>query len=256
MQRKIRKCHEDESVVCEQLADLKTLTPLIAIILSGLFGGTAIINFIISAFFTPSVNTYIYVEPGDKHKAIVTMVNEGKAPAKNLLLTIHSPANISNYKIFSTENYSKLNYPSALQVFVPRFVHGEGSLINVDLMVDPKANISSSEYTVYSTHDQGSVRKVTGDTKPEDAPEALSNLSSNTTLILASVSIVIGVLGYLINRQFHKIKNEEDYTLYRMEQLQKFTEKRLDMVEHTVDNIQKDLSETKKNNNHGRHEGN
>lgn len=52
------------------------------------------------------------------------------------MLTIRSPGDINDSRIFYTENLTiddKLTKPDLLQVHIPRFIHGEGSLVSLDI---------------------------------------------------------------------------------------------------------------------------
>ena len=86
------------------------------------------------------------------------MVNIGGTAAKHVKLTVKAPEEINGYNGFSTENMSlQKAMPRVLQGYIPRFVQGDGSLVNISLMIKatPKINYSKS-YAAFVTHDQGS----------------------------------------------------------------------------------------------------
>jgi hypothetical protein len=132
--------------------------PIITAVIASLIGGSAIINLFVSAFYTPNVNIEIISNKNHGHESTVSVNNRGSAPATNVLLTVEAPANISYYKIFSTENHtekSKLS-PDELQIYMPRLIHGQGSMVRINAVVDEKSNVTLGAYTAYITYDQGS----------------------------------------------------------------------------------------------------
>jgi hypothetical protein len=155
--------------------------PLITAGLTILFGSTAVITYVVAAYLIPNVNVNISSDPDNIHSAYISVKNDGKVSATQLTLTIHNPARLLNHSIFSTENYvENKNYttahPNVLKIFVPRFVQGEGSLISVNLNLDPKAEFNSGQYVVYTTFDQGSVKKTL----------SVKTINANDTLVTSA----------------------------------------------------------------------
>jgi hypothetical protein len=132
--------------------------PIITAVIASLIGGSAIINLFVSAFYTPNVNIEIISNKNHGHESTVSVNNRGSAPATNVLLTVETPANISYYKIFSTENHTEKSKLSSneLQIYMPRLIHGQGSMVRINTVVDEKSNVTLGAYTAYITYDQGS----------------------------------------------------------------------------------------------------
>lgn len=82
-------------------------------------------------------------------------------------------------------------------------MQGEGSLVSVSLDVEPKANISSGQYIVYTTYDQGSVKRVlpvmeTGAPKhaqPIDIWSEFMHLWNENSTWLSIVYAIAAVVG-------------------------------------------------------------
>jgi len=177
------------------------VVPIITTIIVVFFGGTAVFSFIVNAFLTPDVNVNLSKSPNDKYSAYISVTNLGRVSAKQMTLTIDNPAKILNHTIFSTEEYSEnKNYsnthPKILKIFIPRFVQGEGSVINVNLKVDPTVNIDSGQYVVYTTYDQGSVRKIlpVSEQAVSAEPEQFKYYDPIILGITAAVAAVIGII--------------------------------------------------------------
>lgn len=119
------------------MPDWKSIgVPVIVAIIAGTVSLiSAYTNFIISSFFTPNIQ--ISKESAGKlnDKIIIDITNNGTAAAKSLRLTVQAPPNTSFIRpIFSTEKYSENNTgaPTKLEMYVPRFVQGTGSLIRIE----------------------------------------------------------------------------------------------------------------------------
>jgi hypothetical protein len=48
-----------------------------------------------------------------------------------------------------------------LKIHIPRFVEGEGSLVTIDAVTNPRPNNTAEDYSVYTTYDVGSSKLVT-----------------------------------------------------------------------------------------------
>ena len=71
-------------------------------------------------------------------------------------VTVQAPANVTfKHPIFSTERYTenKSGDPSLLELYMPRFVQGAGSLIRIDTLIGKGTTVNGS-YTFYATYDQ------------------------------------------------------------------------------------------------------
>jgi hypothetical protein len=93
--------------------------------------GTAVVNYIVSAFLTPDVNVNLSRNPNDKYSAYISVTNVGRVSAKEMALIIDNPSKVLNHTIFSTEEYTENKnftntHPEILKIFIPRFVQGEG----------------------------------------------------------------------------------------------------------------------------------
>lgn len=76
--------------------------------------------------------------------------------AKDLKLTVQAPPDVSfKHPLFSTERYTenKTGDPTILEIYVPRFIQGDGSMIRIETLIDPKANLTSGDYVFYATYD-------------------------------------------------------------------------------------------------------
>jgi hypothetical protein len=85
--------------------------------------------------------------------------------------------------MYLVENYSAdyENSTTSLELRVPRFTYGEGSLIRVKILIENKLDLTSSDYIAYATYDQGSYKKVLPIIKkpPPSLAELLSTLFNN-----------------------------------------------------------------------------
>lgn len=232
--------------------------PLITTILVVLFGGTAIINFLISAVFSPVVNIQGFINKDNNHKVQISLVNTGRAPANHLVLTIHSPGKISEPDIFSTENYTKnfnnkSNNSDKVQISIPRLVHGDGSLVNVNLDVDPNTDMTSKQFIAYLTYDQGSVRKIIPFTNVNIIPspsssisEPIGNIINNPTFLLAIIAAAIGILGFYISRSFKRSEYKSEYLFEKESQINQRLYKIIDDQKKATDEILKLLRGTER----------
>jgi hypothetical protein len=128
-------------------------------IFSTLIGSSLVITGLTSLYneFYNKPDIQIHIDETE-YQAIVNIKNEGRISAHNLILSVNSSTGISNFNIHSTENYTLIqNGSTTLKIYVPRFSHGQGSLIIM--------NITYSEHrtaypmTVYGTYDEGSLSK-------------------------------------------------------------------------------------------------
>jgi hypothetical protein len=106
---------------------------IVAIIARAVALISALVNFIISALFVPNIQIFKDPRAQGKDKVVIDITNIGTAAAKNLKLTVMAPPNTSFLYPFSTESYSKnkTGDPTRLEINVPRFVQGSGSLIQI-----------------------------------------------------------------------------------------------------------------------------
>jgi hypothetical protein len=138
--------------------------PIIIAIIAGVIALiSALINYIIAALFIPNLD--ISKEPNQEQnkKTIIDITNIGSAPAKSLKLTVQAPQNISfKHPIFSTEIYNetKTEDPARLELYIPRFIQGDGSMIRIEALINNRSNMTSGNYIFYATYDQGSIRKT------------------------------------------------------------------------------------------------
>jgi hypothetical protein len=91
-----------------------------------------------------------------------------------------------------------------LKIFIPRFVQGDGSVIDVNLHVDSRAKISAGQYVVYTTFDQGSVKKILPVNEIGDMARAepFKFTDSIVSTIAAGVTAIAGLLlSTYVNRK-------------------------------------------------------
>ena len=130
----------------------------VPIIVALLSLGSAIIvasfAYIASVILKPNISITT-ASSSNLHTTIFDITNIGSAPAKDLKVTVEAPPNVTfNHPIFSTERYTenKTRDPSLLELYVPRFVQGPGSLIRIDTLIARGASLSGS-YTFYVTYE-------------------------------------------------------------------------------------------------------
>lgn len=192
-------------------------------IIVGIIAGTvalisALINFIISALFVPNIHISREPTTDQKDKVVIDITNIGTAAAKSLKLTVQAPPSTSfKYPLFSTEKYSanKTGDPTRLEIDVPRFVQGGGSLIRIESLIDTKTNVSSGDYIVYVTYDQGSVEQeipvFEKPTKPLSFIDIFFNqYQTGLSFLAAGISLVGGAVGYYVSRTKQKVKHQND----------------------------------------------
>lgn len=194
------------------MVDWKNIgVPIIVAIIAGAVSlVSALVNFIISALFMPNIQ--ISDEPlkiGD-NKVTIDITNNGTAAAKNLKLTVKAPPNTSfNRPFFSTEKYidNATGNPTKLEMYVPRFVQGAGSLIKIESSLSP-ANVSgnhivySGNYIVYVTYDQGSIEKVIPLSLIIEAKPLVPIIISQYGITI--VSVIVGIASISFAVWFHK----------------------------------------------------
>jgi hypothetical protein len=124
--------------------------------------GSSLLLFAITTFYSDffnKPNVTARIVPFTNGTAI-ELTNNGRVPATNLILTVQSPANISDYEIFTTENRTTMvedNHTLVAQF--PRFVHGDGSFIIIQVSSAEQApDAFNQNYNIYATYDQGSLR--------------------------------------------------------------------------------------------------
>jgi hypothetical protein len=140
------------------LVDWKNVGVPIVVTLITLIGGF-VISSLVSVLFKPDISIELIPHKENIYKVTIDLENKGSAAAKNLKLTMESPHNITSMHIFSTENYTKryTNSSPILEVNIPRFVQGAGSMVRIDASIDSHSKITKNDrYIVYSTYDQGS----------------------------------------------------------------------------------------------------
>lgn len=141
------------------MIDIKDVViPFLGLAVSLVLGGSGLVDFIISE----KSSVFIGVVPNNKttdSTATVNVTNRGSAPATHLKLTLDAPGKIYDYDVNSTEDYEVYTKNStSLVLNIPRFIHGEGSVIKVNLKLENISSSGSDDYIVYATYDQGSFR--------------------------------------------------------------------------------------------------
>ena len=134
------------------------LVPIIAAVIT--LGG-AYTTIIVSSLLRPDIEVDLKIPETatNKNEGSISVINEGSAPAKNLKLTVEYPHKITDLNIFRTENYSDTNSSQVLEIYVPRFAQGKGSLVKIASTMD--SNITENDkYKIYLTHDQGSTLEL------------------------------------------------------------------------------------------------
>jgi hypothetical protein len=203
------------------------IVPIITSIIGAILSGSALFSFIISGLYKPDMG--IEVTPSiDGHNAKISIVNKGNAPAKNLILTVRAPYNIYTHPIvFSTENYTdKYNQSSnSYELYVQRFVQGDGSSTSISVQTDPKLNMSSKNYySAYITYDQGSIRYVVPAVQQKPIPKTeYLNMYGNSIYLLAA-GIISGISGLIYSIVVHKISKTK-----RLDRMEKRIDKAIDL---------------------------
>jgi hypothetical protein len=132
-------------------------------ILLPLLSSTLVIS-ALTAFYNgiynkPNLEIRIIPNEIDQRISMVDVTNNGRLPAKNILLTINTPENISAYQVINTENVttSFTTNSTFLKLLIPRLVNGEGSMIRT-IIFGVNKNIDYTRYNVYATYDEGSIK--------------------------------------------------------------------------------------------------
>jgi hypothetical protein len=144
------------------MADWKTIS--IHIILPLLSSGLIISA--ITSFYNDiynKSNIKIEIIPNDivDRFSTVKITNDGRLPAKDIVITVQTPESIIGYRIINTENttvtYVAEKDPRLLKLYIPRFVNGDGSVVRVVILTAEKIT-DYSNYKVYATYNQGSIK--------------------------------------------------------------------------------------------------
>jgi hypothetical protein len=147
--------------------------------------GSGLVVFDVTTLYSTLINKPIINIDTSKNDTI-GVTNKGLAPVNHLMLTIYSNAQITNYTIFSTENYRQNilqnNSARILQIQTAKFASNQGSNITINL---PKLNT-----TVYATYDQGSIRHP-------PIPRIYDDYLSNLPIMIASIGAIISFI-YLV----------------------------------------------------------
>jgi hypothetical protein len=151
----------------------------------------AAVQFVFPLASYPNILLSVQFNQTDNRQSLLSISNSGTATATNVQLTLQFPSNIVNKTIFSTESYTiKQESEKLLQLSIPRLTNGEGSIMTIKSFVN--SNISSKEdYTVYATHDKGSVKISSPD--PDIKTEKRQAPSIQEILPVLPIS---GLLGY------------------------------------------------------------
>jgi len=99
----------------------------------------------------------------DEKIAMIKVINDGRQPATNLKIIVNSPENITTYRVLSTANSTIVNLsnfnPKFLELYIPKFASGIGSLVRIFISVNTLTDTNYLDYmNVYATYDQGSVK--------------------------------------------------------------------------------------------------
>lgn len=187
----------------------KNISEVIPAVIAAILGGSTLISFIISAFLTPNV-IIDFAKGENLSEAQFIIRNTGNAPAKDVVLTIQAPCcAITIESVFSTENYSEriTPDPNSVELDVPRFVQGGGSIIKIDTIIDNESKLTGGEYNTYITYDQGSVSR-TIPILPERAIEVFSDfwVQYGTTIGILIAFIAFVPVWIFIRRCLRKVE--------------------------------------------------
>jgi len=99
----------------------------------------------------------------DEKIAMIKVINDGRQPATNLKIIVNSPENITTYRVLSTASSTIVNLsnfnPKFLELHIPKFASGIGSLVRIFISVNTLTDTNYLDYmNVYATYDQGSVK--------------------------------------------------------------------------------------------------
>jgi hypothetical protein len=151
---------------------------------------------------TPSIN-------GDGSKGLIQVKNKGGAPVTNLILTIESPKEIMSYSNFSTLSgvTFKEIAPTILRADVPKFIHGDGSLLLVYTTISGSQTAYYSNYSAYATYDEGSQKGKLLSSTFLDPRDTLIGLSIGIGLIITlGLTAVIMLFEFLKTLRLSKIR--------------------------------------------------
>jgi hypothetical protein len=172
-----------------------------------------ILGFIFSNIFPNLLHPQIllYYKFDGIHNSTLIVTNNGYAPATDLMLTVQPPEKLINKNIFSTENYTVVNDNEILQLHFPRLVQGNGSIVIIDMFIDPKINISNPNYISYVTHERGSV-KIDADINNINQDNIKQEISISNIILFMIAIIIIGIPVYQfvnIGLFYYKRKNKK-----------------------------------------------
>jgi hypothetical protein len=153
--------------------------------------GSSLLLFAITTFYSDYVNKpdiRARVVPNG-NAASIELTNNGRVPATNLILIVKSSLNIADSKIFATENWTKkfMEENQTLIAQFPRFVHGDGSLIAIEIPAEQKPNAFNQNYAVYVTYDQGSLKLESQMQQPISIPFGLTIAFTIAALITFTI---------------------------------------------------------------------
>lgn len=201
-----------------------------AVIASGLL--LSAISNIYGFFYQPKPFINIMPDNKDEHLTYINVKNNGQKPITNLLLTIEAPSIIKNSSIFHTENititnFSKLN-PKALQIYLPRLAHGDGSFIEIKTFINTILNKSRSNYNVYATFDQGSIKEQIRESLSPEA-QFFSFISTYWILFLLIIGLIIALIviwraKQIKNRYLNAVKAAEERVIEAKEKYEETKE--------------------------------
>ena len=160
-----------------------------ALIGSGLLV-TTFTSFYNEFYNKPHINITVQGDLRNIHRDIITITNDGRVPATNLVLNIHTPRSFSLIDHFSTSknmSVTKIN-STLMSVEVPLFIQGEGSFIRIVIDVRYTGLLLGG---VVSTVDTGSLAQKIGISKGSVihmvAGQVLTNLSNFHNILEANL---------------------------------------------------------------------
>ena len=186
--------------------DKPSIYTIIVSIISTVIGAPVIFNFVHDYLTNPNIIIGITFNSNLQENAIVEVKNSGNEAARFFSLTVNSPLPILNYDLFVTENLADVDENkkdnNTLQISIPRFMQGPGSLIKIDLNFTSKFDLPHETIFVYSIFDQGSA-KVFGNVKETFASNSGDEELSRTFYLLIFVLLIpisFGLLTWLNKR--------------------------------------------------------
>jgi hypothetical protein len=179
--------------------------------------GTGIIS-LVPVIYKPNID--IQVKPNEASvKYSIATNNTGYVAATHMILTVQSPVNITNEKIiFKTENVTgptKID-PRTIQYYLPRLVHGWGSII-INISMVEKPNMAYPHFVIYATYDQGSKKFV--NQKPLTSLEELSIFWKAYGF---SLSLILYPIAYFPVVLFLSRKRKRKHVLFLIRELREF----------------------------------